>query len=71
LIRNWFSEQYSPETAEGISILYGGSVKPDNFESLLQQPDIDGGLIGGASLKSEDYWSLLKIGNRIAEASRQ
>ncbi|MCY1251780.1 Triosephosphate isomerase [compost metagenome] len=46
--------------AERMAILYGGSVKPDNAAELFSMADIDGGLIGGASLKSEDF---LAIGN--------
>ncbi len=41
--------------AETIRILYGGSIKPDNIDALMAQPDIDGGLVGGASLKAEDF----------------
>lgn len=46
--------------AAEISILYGGSVKPDNVEALLDCPDIDGGLVGGASLKAQDYLALCR-----------
>lgn len=49
------------DQADKIRILYGGSVKPDNFDELIGQPDIDGGLVGGASLKPEDFAALLKI----------
>ncbi|MGH8779132.1 triose-phosphate isomerase [Paraburkholderia sp.] len=42
----------------GVSVLYGGSVKPDNAEELFRQPDIDGGLIGGASLKAQDFLAI-------------
>ncbi|HAU41067.1 MAG TPA: triose-phosphate isomerase, partial [Gammaproteobacteria bacterium] len=45
----------SGQAAEGTRILYGGSVKPDNAAGLFSQPDIDGGLIGGASLKAADF----------------
>ncbi len=45
----------SAEVAEGVRILYGGSMKPDNAKELIGKPDIDGGLIGGASLKAEDF----------------
>ena len=45
----------SPEIATGCRILYGGSVKPDNVDGLLSQDDIDGALVGGASLKLEDF----------------
>ncbi len=46
---------YDSSLAERTRILYGGSMKPDNAEGLLAQPDVDGGLIGGASLKAEDF----------------
>jgi len=46
--------------AELIPILYGGSMKPENAASLLEQPDIDGGLIGGASLKADDFIGIIK-----------
>jgi triosephosphate isomerase (TIM) len=47
-----------PDFGAGIKILYGGSVKPDNVEELLAQKDIDGGLVGGASLKAKDFLAL-------------
>jgi triosephosphate isomerase (TIM) len=46
--------------AERVRIQYGGSVKPDNAETLMREPDIDGGLIGGASLKAEDFTAIVK-----------
>lgn len=46
---------YGPAWAEGLRILYGGSVKPDNIDDLMRQADIDGALVGGASLKAEDF----------------
>ena len=46
--------------AEGMKIIYGGSVKPDNAASLFSQPDIDGGLIGGASLKAADFAAICR-----------
>ena len=48
------------EVAANVRILYGGSVKPDNIVSLMEQPDIDGGLVGGASLKVESFVKLIK-----------
>ena len=48
------------EKADEIRILYGGSVKPANAEELFGQPDIDGGLIGGASLKAQDFLSIIR-----------
>ena len=46
--------------ADGMKILYGGSVKPDNAASLFSQPDIDGGLIGGAALKAQDFAAICR-----------
>jgi triosephosphate isomerase len=46
------------EVAEGLRILYGGSMNPGNAKELIGQPDIDGGLIGGASLKAEDFLAI-------------
>lgn len=59
-IRNLLTKQYGNEIAQGITIQYGGSVKPDNAAELFAQPDIDGGLIGGASLKSRDFIEIIK-----------
>jgi triosephosphate isomerase len=47
------------EAAEVVPILYGGSMKPENAKELLSQPDIDGGLIGGAALKAEDFLAII------------
>ncbi|MCW9027630.1 MAG: triose-phosphate isomerase, partial [Kangiella sp.] len=49
------------QVAENIKILYGGSMKAANAEELLAQPDIDGGLIGGASLKADEFIAICKI----------
>jgi triosephosphate isomerase len=49
----------SGEAAETVPILYGGSMKPDNARELLAQPDIDGGLIGGAALKAQDFLAII------------
>lgn len=59
-IRKQVAEQYDAEVADGISILYGGSVKPANAKEIFAQPDVDGGLIGGASLKSRDFTDIIK-----------
>ena len=58
-IRGLISSQYGKEVAEEISILYGGSCSPANANELFSQPDIDGGLIGGASLKPEDFLAII------------
>lgn len=60
MIRDWLSDDYDREIADSIRILYGGSVKPDNAEKLLSQPDIDGALIGGASLDAESFTAIIK-----------
>ena len=59
-IRGLIADKYDQETADSISILYGGSVKPGNAEELFSQPDVDGGLVGGASLKSRDFVDIIK-----------
>ena len=50
---------FSTEVAEQIRIQYGGSVKPGNAEELLSQPNIDGALVGGASLKVDDFAGII------------
>ena len=52
-VRQWLAENISPELAESMLILYGGSVKANNCKSLIACPDIDGFLVGGASLLPE------------------
>lgn len=59
-IRNLIAEKYGKNIADEISILYGGSVKPENAKEIFSQPDIDGGLIGGASLKIEDFSGIIE-----------
>ncbi|MGL6039356.1 MAG: triose-phosphate isomerase [Soonwooa sp.] len=59
-IRNLIAAKYGQEVANEISILYGGSVKPDNAKEIFSQPDIDGGLIGGAALKIEDFSKIIE-----------
>ncbi|MBQ4376954.1 MAG: triose-phosphate isomerase [Bacteroidales bacterium] len=54
-IRNLIAERYGNDVAQEISILYGGSCKPANAKQLFANPDVDGGLIGGACLKGEDF----------------
>ncbi len=54
-IRRVFADRYSKPAADAMRILYGGSVKPDNIAGLMSQKDIDGALVGGASLKAESF----------------
>ena len=59
MIRATVRELYGEAVAEGLTIQYGGSMKPGNAAELLSQPDIDGGLIGGAALKAEDFCAII------------
>jgi triosephosphate isomerase len=59
-IRQVLASMFDEASAEGMSILYGGSVKPDNAKSLFAMPDIDGALIGGAALASRDFIDIAK-----------
>ena len=62
-IRDNIKELYDEETAESIRILYGGSVNPGNVDELMSEKDIDGALVGGASLKAEDFIRLIEFKN--------
>ena len=59
-IRKFISEKFGAKVAEDTTILYGGSCKPSNAKELFACPDIDGGLIGGASLKADDFLAIAK-----------
>jgi triosephosphate isomerase len=59
-LRNWLKSRYNPQVAEGTRILYGGSVKPDNAADLIAQPNVDGSLVGGASLKVEHFLPIIE-----------
>ncbi len=58
-IRQLIATKYNKNTAENLSILYGGSVKPSNANEIFSKPDVDGGLIGGASLKAHDFFAII------------
>lgn len=60
-IRGVIADLFDEETAQAIRILYGGSMKPANVESFMVQPEIDGGLVGGASLKADAFTELVKV----------
>lgn len=62
--RESVSKKYGADYAKKIQILYGGSVKPENALELFQQPDIDGGLIGGASLVADDFIEIIKSASK-------
>ncbi|MEW6530401.1 MAG: triose-phosphate isomerase [Thermodesulfobacteriota bacterium] len=58
-IRKRLEAVFGRESSEGLRVLYGGSVKPDNARGLMNQPDIDGALVGGASLKIDDFMGII------------
>ena len=58
-IRSWIAEKYDNETANSVSILYGGSCNENNAKELFSCPNVDGGLIGGASLKAESFCAII------------
>jgi len=65
-IRRRLGELYSAEFSDGVRLLYGGSVKPDNAAGLFSQVDIDGALIGGASLSAESFAAIAKAARELA-----
>lgn len=65
-IRKELASLFGEATAQKIRILYGGSMKPDNADDLLSETDIDGGLIGGASLTAKDFLALVEAGKTAA-----
>ena len=58
-IRKTLANKYGNDVADEVSILYGGSVKPANAEEIFSKPDVDGGLIGGASLNADDFFAIV------------
>jgi len=64
LIRKILEKDYSPEIAERVRIQYGGSVKPENIDDLMAKENIDGALVGGASLKSDSFTRIVKFQRR-------
>ncbi|MDI1316930.1 triose-phosphate isomerase [Flavobacterium sp.] len=59
-IRETVQKRFGSDIAEEVSILYGGSVKPDNAKEIFSKPDVDGGLIGGAALKASDFAAIVR-----------
>ena len=60
-IRNLIVKMYNDSVAQAIRIQYGGSVKPENIVELMNQPNIDGALVGGASLKIDSFSEMIKL----------
>lgn len=65
-LRKWIAGRYTPEFSEQIQILYGGSVKPDNAETLMGQTNVDGALVGGASLKPDLFIPIIDAARKLS-----
>ncbi|MCA9081368.1 MAG: triose-phosphate isomerase [Planctomycetaceae bacterium] len=65
-LRSWLTSHYNAQVAEATRILYGGSVKASNAAELLGQPNVDGALVGGASLKAADFLPIIEAGVNAA-----
>ena len=65
-IRKWIADRYNSGFSDRIRILYGGSVKADNADILLQQPNVDGALVGGASLKADSFVPIIEAARVLA-----
>jgi triosephosphate isomerase len=63
-IRELVSGRAGPAVARDLRILYGGSVKPDNMKNLIAEPDVDGGLVGGASLDADAFTAIVKAARK-------
>jgi len=61
VVRATLADLYGDDVAQAMIIQYGGSIKPSNVRELMEQPEIDGGLVGGASLKAEDFIELVRV----------
>jgi triosephosphate isomerase len=66
-IRNLLKSIYNKDVAENLRIQYGGSVKPENISELMKQPDIDGALVGGASLSVESFSAIIKNASEVVK----
>ena len=69
LLRGLITQRFGAEAAENTPVLYGGSVTPENIDTLLACADVDGALVGGASLKPESFLALLAAGGRALESA--
>ena len=66
-LRKWLAVRYNAAVAENMQILYGGSVKADNAETLLGQPNVDGALVGGASLKAASFVPIIDAARKLVK----
>jgi triosephosphate isomerase len=65
-IRQRIAEKFEASTAEAVRVLYGGSVKANNVASIMAQPDVDGALVGGASIDAEEFVQICRFPEHIA-----
>ncbi|GIW86443.1 MAG: triosephosphate isomerase [Isosphaeraceae bacterium] len=70
-IRRWLAERFGAAIASRVIVQYGGSVKPDNAAGLLEQPDIDGALVGGASLNAGDFLGIVQAARAVSAAGKR
>jgi triosephosphate isomerase len=68
-LRKWLADRYNPRRAQVTRILYGGSVSPKNARELLSEPDVDGALIGGASLKVETFVPIIEAAAAVSASA--
>jgi triosephosphate isomerase len=68
-IRRWLAETFGKEVAQSVVIQYGGSVKAENAKSLLEQPNVDGALVGGASLQVDSFVGIIQAAMELAKGS--
>jgi triosephosphate isomerase len=69
-LRRMVASRFGGDVAERVRILYGGSVKAENAGELLAQPNIDGALVGGASLKAAEFWGIIQAAEQVAATGR-
>jgi triosephosphate isomerase (TIM) len=69
-LRKWLASRYNSPRADKTRILYGGSVKADNALQLMSQPDVDGALVGGASLKADSFLAIVEAASKVQPRSR-
>ncbi len=70
-VREWLARTANRDYADRVRIIYGGSMKPENAQGLMEQADVDGGLIGGASLQAESFLALCKTAAQWYEKEKQ
>ena len=71
VIRRRFGQMFGKKSAQALAIQYGGSVKPDNAAALLSRPGVDGALIGGASLKAEQFLAIVRTGISALQTEKE